>query len=152
MVAQLAEVAHKSADKPMTILMVDDDVVDQEILQRAVARAQLPYQLVFADNGKEGLKIMRGENRDAQLSEPYVVLLDLNMPVLDGFGVLEEMRKDPKLKEKVVFVMSTSDDEGDVSRAYSYGISGYIQKSDISEGFDPATELLAKYRNTVILP
>ncbi|NVO21779.1 response regulator [Donghicola sp. C2-DW-16] len=139
-------------DANVTVLVVEDDIVDQEIVQRSFKRAKLSHPLIFAENGFEALKIMRGEHPKTKIQGPYMVLLDLNMPVMDGFEVLEEMRSDRELRDKVVFVLSTSDDEGDVKRAYSRGISGYIQKGDISEGFSEATKMLSSFSNVVIMP
>ena len=141
-----------SVRETVTLLVVEDDVVDQEIVKRSFKRADLAHPLVFANNGLEALKIMRGEKPDVSLQEPYMVLLDLNMPVMDGFEMLNEMRNDEKLQDKVVFVLSTSDDDRDVKRAYASGISGYIQKGNIAEGFSAATKMLSSYGDVVIFP
>lgn len=141
-----------SGREAVTLLVVEDDVVDQEIVKRSFKRADLSHPLVFANNGFEALKIMRGEEPDVALQEPYMVLLDLNMPVMDGFEMLDEMRSDQNLRDKVVFVLSTSDDESDVKRAYASGISGYIKKGNIAEGFSAATKMLSSYGDVVIFP
>lgn len=144
--------ASKDNTTNVSVLVVEDDVVDQEIVQRSFKRAKLKHPLVFAGNGQEALQIMRGEHPEASIKSPYLVLMDLNMPVMDGFELLDEMRADNALKDKIVFVLSTSDDEGDVKRAYSHGIAGYIQKGDISEGFTEATKMLSSFSNVVIMP
>ncbi|MEY8883080.1 response regulator [Donghicola sp. XS_ASV15] len=136
----------------VAFLVIDDDVVDQEIVKRSFKKAHLKHPLIFANNGEEGLRIMRGEDPNVRLNEPYMVLLDLNMPVMDGFEVLDAIRKDDQLQDKVVFVLSTSDDERDVKRAYHSGISGYIKKNDIAKGFTEATRMLSSYGNVIVFP
>lgn len=152
MTAVKADDRFPSGREAVTLLVVEDDVVDQEIVKRSFKRADLSHPLVFANNGFEALKIMRGEEPDVALQEPYMVLLDLNMPVMDGFEMLDEMRSDQNLRDKVVFVLSTSDDESDVKRAYASGISGYIKKGNIAEGFSAATKMLSSYGDVVIFP
>lgn len=152
MTAPKANERFPSNKEAVTLLVVEDDVVDQEIVKRSFKRAELSHPLVFANNGSEALKIMRGEAPEISLREPYMVLLDLNMPVMDGFEMLDEMRKDASLRDKVVFVLTTSDDERDVKRAYATGISGYIKKGNIAEGFSAATKMLSSYGEVVIFP
>ncbi len=147
-----ADSGDQNATANVALLVIDDDIVDQEIVKRSFKKARLKHSLVFANNGEEGLRIMRGQDPNVRLHEPYMVLLDLNMPVMDGFEVLDEIRKDNELQDKVVFVLSTSDDERDVKRAYNFGISGYIKKSDITQGFAEATRMLSSYGNVIVFP
>ncbi len=152
MTAMMADDGFPSVKEAVTLLVVEDDIVDQEIVKRSFQRADLSHPLVFANNGYEALKIMRGEEPGIALQEPYMVLLDLNMPVMDGFEMLDEVRRDDNLRDKVIFILSTSDDERDVKRAYATGISGYIKKGNIAEGFTAATKMLSSFGNVVTFP
>ncbi|PRY92348.1 response regulator [Donghicola tyrosinivorans] len=130
-----------------TLLVVDDDEIDREIILRALAEHGLEVPVAYAANGNEAIELMKAETDTA-----FVVLLDLNMPVLDGFETLDVMRKDPDLMKTPVFILSTSDEERDIDQSYRMGISGYLRKAEIDEGMERIISLMRAYIETVKLP
>lgn len=130
-----------------TLLVVDDDEIDREIILRALAEHGLEVPVAYAANGNEAIEIMKAETDTA-----FVVLLDLNMPVLDGFETLDVMRNDPDLMKTPVFILSTSDEERDIDQSYRMGISGYLRKAEIDEGMERIISLMRAYIETVKLP
>lgn len=117
-------------NKAVTILLVDDDEVDVKSLKRAFRKMGIANPVAEARNGIEALAILRGQGPQPSLPRPYIILLDLNMPRMNGFEFLAELRSDPALRDSVVFVFSTSKDEQDVLEAYRYNVAGYMTKSD----------------------
>ncbi len=88
----------------------------------------------------------------APFSKPFLILLDLNMPGMNGFEFLDELRDDPMLRDSIVFVLTTSNSETDRPRIYRKNVAGYIVKSDVGPSFKKAVDLLDCYWTTVTLP
>lgn len=110
------------------ILLVEDDYLDVIQVQRALNKLNANYSLHTAFNGKEALSMLRGDNPDALENLPDIILLDVNMPRMNGLEFLQELRNDNKLREINVFIMTTSDDALDRSEAERLGVNGYIIK------------------------
>ncbi len=120
-------------------------------IARAFACMGFPSSIRVARDGREGL----GALRDAEGCGPEatrIVLLDINMPRLNGLGFLEELRADESLRNTVCFVLTTSDDERDRSAAYDLGIAGYIVKQKAGRDFTGLIKLLESYCEVVELP
>ena len=87
--------------------------------------------------------------------EPFIILLDINMPKMDGLELLQQLRSesaDPKIRNAIVFVLSTSEAERDLDRAYALNVAGYLLKSAEKGGFDAIAAMLWSYRQVVIFP
>lgn len=113
--------------KSYTILLVEDDELDVISVQRSLKKLEESYQLITAYNGLEALSLLTGAVGSMPLV-PDVILLDLNMPKMNGIEFLRELRKIDQFAETKVFVMTTSGDEPDRKAAEALGISGYIIK------------------------
>lgn len=111
-----------------SILLVEDDQMDVMNVQRELRKQNITVPLVHARNGREALNLLRGENGEAKISRPSLVMLDLNMPRLNGLELLKILRTDPEFNDLNVFIMTTSDLDVDRSGATELGISGYIIK------------------------
>ena len=133
------------------ILLVDDDDVDAEMVLRGFARSRIGNEITIAENGSEALDILRANDKKP-FSKPFIILLDLNMPVMNGFEFLDELRADPAVRDSIVFVMTTSKAETDRARTYAKNIAGYIVKADVGPSFKKAVDLLDSYWTTVTLP
>lgn len=136
----------------VNILVVDDNEVDVQGLKRGFAKAKILNQVRVAKDGVEALEILRGENGQAALKNPYVILLDLNMPRMDGMEFLREIRRDDHLARSVVFMLTTSKAEDDICEAYGHQIAGYIAKEDAGNGFITAINMLESFWRIVQFP
>lgn len=140
------------AQRAVTLLVVEDDEVDLMAIRRGFERHKLANEMVAARDGMEALQILRGGNGREPLRRPYVILLDLNMPRMDGFEFLQALRRDPELQSSVVFVLTTSRSDEDRLKAYASQVAGFIVKADAGAGFLKAVELLDHYWKVVVLP
>jgi CheY-like chemotaxis protein len=134
------------------LLHVEDDDICLMMLNRTFKKAKITNPISVAYDGIEALESLRGTNGRPRLPRPYLILLDLNMPRMDGIEFLKELRKDEELKRSVVFIMTTSDAEEDKVKAYNLGVAGYILKSNPANAFLEATALLDTYWRVVELP
>ncbi|WP_425404557.1 response regulator [Hwanghaeella sp.] len=138
--------------KQATFLIVEDDDVDRMALERAFDKLKILNDRVYARNGVEALDVLRGRNGKERLPRPFIILLDLNMPQMNGLEFLDEVRNDEDLANSVVFVLTTSDADEDIVAAYENNVAGYIVKSDAATGFLRAIEMLEHYWRVVELP
>lgn len=112
----------------VAILLVEDDEVDVMNVQRAFKKGNLTNPLHVANNGLEALAMLRGDGVPAINPRPKIILLDLNMPKMNGIEFLSELRADPELKAISVFVLTTSNEDLDKVAAYNLNVAGYILK------------------------
>jgi len=129
----------------LSILLVDDDEVDREAVLRAFKVSNINNPVACATNGMDALKILRGIDAPVVFSKPAMVLLDLNMPQMNGFEFLEELRGDHAIRDTVVFVLSTSTRDEDIERCYQYQVAGYISKKTAGQDLCLLSELLDAY-------
>ncbi|MEM1360952.1 MAG: response regulator [Pseudomonadota bacterium] len=134
----------------VTFLIVDDDKVAVMSIQRALKKLRLLNPVEVAVDGQEALDRLRGET-EGEIVKPYIILLDLNMPRMDGFEFLEQVRKDWELQNSVIFVLTTSDAPKDIAAAYAHKIAGYIIKDDAFETVKSAISMLNAYTEIVAL-
>ena len=139
------------SDRGAIILLVEDDEVDQLAMKRAFEKLKIKNTLVLAEDGLEALEILRKGN-GGNMPRPYLVLLDLNMPRMNGHEFLKELRADEKLKDTVVFVLTTSSDEKDVVESYNMNVAGYMVKGDMANSFMKSVKMLEHYWRIVELP
>ena len=141
---------NKETHQLPSILIVDDDEIDVRALRRAWKKRALSNPIYSAENGRAALDMLLG--KDCELDKPYIVLLDINMPVMDGMEFLEALRSEPSLHDTVVFVLTTSDDERDIKRAYKKHIAGYLVKDRVGEDFRNLISLLESLTITIKFP
>jgi CheY-like chemotaxis protein len=136
----------------VNLLLVDDDEVDVQGLKRAFAKSKIGNPITVARDGIEALEILRGENGREKLAKPHLILLDLNMPRMNGIEFLQIIRQDPELKSAVIFMITTSKAEEDKQRAYGHNVAGYIVKQDPANTFIQAVSMLEHYWKVVEFP
>lgn len=134
------------------VLVVDDDEISVRAVYRALKKLKLVNPIRVAQDGVQALEILRGESGEEQLLPPYIVLLDINMPRMNGHEFLAEIRDDPALHRALVFVLTTSDAPEDVMKAYDKNVSGYIVKDDIYQSFKNTLELVDLFSKVVVFP
>lgn len=138
--------------RDVTFLIVEDDDTDIMALERAFHKAQLDNPKVIAHDGVEALEHLRGEAGRDPLPWPYVILLDLNMPRMDGLEFLNTIRADSDLALAPVFVLSTSSADDDRRAACSFQIAGYVEKSNASVDLAELASMLKHYCNVMTFP
>lgn len=136
----------------LSVLLIDDDDVACESVIRSFKKYNLPMKIVAAHDGMEALDILHNKHPDKSIERPFITLLDLNMPRMNGFEFLEVVRDDEELKSVVIFVLTTSDDHNDRIRAYQKQIAGYMVKSEVGPQFSKLANLLTEYNQTINLP
>ena len=130
------------------ILLVEDNEDDYEATSRAFKKANLSNPIVWCKSGRDALDFLKREGayKDAsQGSRPGLVLLDLNMPGMDGRKTLEVIKKDETLKRIPVIILTTSADERDVLACYQMGANTYVQKPVSFEALIEAIKRLKEY-------
>lgn len=132
--------------KPINILHIEDDAVDAMVMERALKRCDLKMNLFKATNGMEALDLLKGQNGKEKITPlPRIILLDLNMPKMNGIEFLRELRADPELKHISVFVMTTSSDEQDRTEAHNLNVAGYMIKPLTLDGYTSIISVLNAY-------
>jgi two-component system response regulator len=130
------------------ILLVEDNPDDVELTLRAFEKSKVASQVVVATNGEEALDYLFATGtyvgRDPK-SMPEVVLLDLNLPKVDGFEVLRRIRSDPRTRRLPVVILTSSKEERDVIASYDLGANSYVRKSVDFAKFAVAAQQLGLY-------
>lgn len=133
------------------ILLVDDNEDDVFLTREAFDAAALKVHLNHVDNGQKCLQYLRKQGPYADAATPDLVLLDMHMPVMDGYEVLSEIVKDEKLHHLPVVVLTTSYEAADIQRMYGLRCSSYITKPVDFGNFVKAIAQLAGYWLTVVV-
>jgi len=110
--------------KQETILLVEDDIVDQMTVKRALKDINITNPLKISNNGEEALEFLRDEKNEL----PGIILLDLNMPRMNGVEFLKIAKKDSRIKSIPVVVLTTSKDDQDRINTFNLGVAGYMIK------------------------
>lgn len=133
----------------VTIVIADDDSDDRMLIEDAFHESRLANPLVFVENGEELLKYLRGEGNYARPGsshkKPGLILLDLNMPRMDGRTALAQIKADAELKRIPVVVLTTSKAEEDVLRTYDLGVNSFITKPVSFEALVDVVKTLNHY-------
>jgi len=115
-------------NQPVEILLVEDNEGDAHLTLQALASAKVRNRVSVAEDGVEAMELLRREGRYQDAPRPDVILLDLNLPRMDGRDVLLELKKDPSLKTIPVVVITTSSAEEDVLKSYALQAACYVTK------------------------
>lgn len=137
------------SSKLLNILLVEDDEVDVMNVKRAFAQNHIRNPLFIANDGVEALQMLRNGEIPR---ERRIILLDLNMPRMNGIELLRELRNDPELSSSTVIVLTTSKDEQDRIDAYNLNVAGYLVKPVTFSNFCEVMVALNKYWTLVEFP
>jgi CheY-like chemotaxis protein len=132
----------------VTILMAEDDEDDRELARQAMGQGRLTSEFRFVEDGEELLDYLlrRGRYADPKSApRPALILLDLNMPRLDGREALRALKSHPALRQIPVIVLTTSKAEEDILRSYDLGANCYISKPGTFEGFGELMKVLDEH-------
>ena len=130
------------------VLLIEDDRVDAMTVRRALKDLKVTNQLICTTNGEEALEYLRDESK----KKPCVILLDLNMPKMNGIEFLKIAKADDELKKIPVVALTTSNEGRDIAESFSLGISGYIVKPVDYKRFVEAIRVLELYWTLSELP
>lgn len=131
------------------IVLIDDDAVEVMNVKRALTRAHTQHQLFIAGDGLEGLALLRDGSVP---TDRRLVLLDVNMPRMNGLEFLRALRADPLLQATPVVILTTSADERDRREAYRLNVAGYFLKPVTSVAFFELMSALDRYWSLVEMP
>lgn len=137
--------------KIISIMLVEDDEVDVMNIKRAFKKNNITNPLYLAGNGLEALEMLRRCGTE-DMPMPKIILLDLNMPKMNGIEFLKELRKDEQLHKLSVFVMTTSNKDNDILEAYNLNVAGYILKPLSMDKFMNAVGTLSNYWQLMEFP
>jgi len=106
------------------LLLVEDDLVDVMTIRRALKEIHVSNPLVHRENGEEALAYLRDERNE----RPCIILLDLNMPVMNGLEFLQAVKRDDTLRRFPIIVLTTSEEQQDKVSSFNLGVAGYMAK------------------------
>ena len=132
----------------VTILLVEDDPGHARLIEKNLRRANLTNDIVKAADGQQAVDYLFSQDRAPSL----LMLLDLNMPVLDGYQVLERMKRDERTKHIPVIILTTTDEPREVSRCYDCGCSIYLTKPVDYDEFSEAIHKLGLFIKAMMIP
>jgi len=133
---------------PVSILIADDDAQDAMLVQMAAQRAALGLRLETVSDGEQAIDYLMGRERYADRQAhpfPQLMLLDLKMPRLNGFDVLDFVRRQPGLRQLPIVIFSSSDDPRDIRRAYDAGANSYLCKPHSNDDLSSLLKALEGY-------
>lgn len=135
-------------EKLKQLLIVEDDKVDAITVERMLKDSKATFSVTHVTNGEEALKHLRSEVNEL----PSLILLDLNMPRMNGLEFLEEVKKDHRLCRIPVIVLTTSQEDRDIAKAFAHCIAGYMVKPILYEQFYSLIDIVNKYWSLNKLP
>lgn len=114
--------------KPINVLIIDDNRADVRLVEEIFKKGKLYLNIQSVENGQEALSYLKKEDQYKDKECPDIILLDLNMPVMNGFEFLENIKKDERFKRIPIIVMTISKSDEDVLKSYNLHANAYIIK------------------------
>ena len=138
----------------VAILLVEDDPGHARLIEKNLRRSNIANEIITVSDGQQALDYLFGEGEyvGKERPSPLLVLLDLNLPVLDGYQVLQCMKADERTKYIPVIILTTTDDAREVSRCYELGCNVYVTKPVDYEQFSEAICKLGLFLSVVTIP
>jgi CheY-like chemotaxis protein len=133
--------------EPVSLLIVDDDEIDIRAMRRACADVGIAAPIFEASSAQEAFTILK-----ARPSAKWLIITDYNLPVTNGVEFLQQLRSDPELCHSLVFLHTSSDDKGDISRAYALNPAGYLRKASTTEAARALSMLIKCYLDNNVFP
>ena len=132
--------------KAVNILLVEDDEIDVRAFLWTFEQLKIANPVTVAKDGVEGWEKLKS------LPRPYLIVMDINMPRMNGLELLKKIRDSQECRDSIVFVLTTSTDEQDKFDAYNLNVAGYMVKSDMGTSFNRAISMVENYWKVVELP
>jgi two-component system, chemotaxis family, response regulator Rcp1 len=147
----MADLTIEARSRPAQLLLVEDNYGDVLLTREAFRGAKLSNNLSVAGDGEEALSMLRREGCHAGQPTPDVILLDLNLPRMDGREVLQAIKTDPELRRIPVIVLTSSKAEVDILKTYDLGANGYIVKPVTFERLQEIVASIESFWFTVVV-
>jgi len=140
--------------KEVTILLVEDNPGHARLIEKNLRRANIFNRIITIGDGQKAVDFLysKGEYEGIKPPTPLLVILDLKLPVLDGYQVLERMKEEDSTRRIPVVVLTTTDDIHEVSRCYNLGVNIYITKPIENEEFAEAIRKLTEFISIIRVP
>ncbi|MEN6321417.1 MAG: response regulator [Syntrophaceae bacterium] len=132
------------------ILLVEDDPGDVELIMEGLKESKIAINLEVIEDGAKALQYLHKEEPYQNISLPDLILLDLNLPKMDGREVLKKIKEDPFLRRIPVVILTTSDAETDIVKSYTLGANCYITKPITLDGFIEVVQTIEGFWLTVV--
>jgi CheY-like chemotaxis protein len=136
--------------RPIDILLVEDNEDDAEWTQQALRDSKVRNRIHWVEDGEEAMAFLRREGQYADRPRPDLILLDIYMPRKNGQEVLQEVKEDPTLKRIPVVIMTSSDDDREIIRAYEHHANCYVTKPIDMNKFLEAVRSIEDFWLTVV--
>ena len=138
----------------VSILLVEDDPGHARLIEKNLRRSNITNDIIIVSDGQQALDYLfsEGEYAGSEHVSPLLVLLDLNLPVLDGYQVLKRMKADERTKRILVIILTTTDDTREVARCYDLGCNVYMTKPVDYEQFSDAIRKIGLFLSVVTIP
>lgn len=138
----------------VTILLVEDDPGHARLIEKNLRRANITNQIMQASDGQQAIDYLFKEGRyvGSPHDPPLLVLLDLNLPVLNGYQVLKRMKEDPSTRRIPVIMLTTTDDAREITKCYDLGCNVYITKPVDYQHFSDAIRKIGLFLSVVSIP
>ena len=138
----------------VTILLVEDDKGHARLIEKNLRRVGIHNPIIHLDDGQKAVDFLfcRAEYKDKSLPTPLIVLLDLNMPILDGYQVIKQMKTNPLTHRIPVIVLTTTGNAGEVQLCYELGCNVFIKKPVEYHEFCEAIRKLGMFLEIVVIP
>lgn len=137
--------------RPARVLLVEDDPVDARLTLESIRQSKLHNEVTVVGNGEQALAHLRGEGEHAGRRRPDLVLLDINLPGMNGIEVLERIKADPAIATVPVVMLTTSDEDQDILRSYQLHAAAYVRKPLGLEEFAKMVDSIERFWFEVVL-
>lgn len=139
---------------PVTLLLVEDDVGHARLIEKNLKRSHITNPIITLEDGQKAVDFLfsKGEYQGIEPPHPLLVLLDLNLPVLDGYQVLKRMKEDEKTHRIPVVILTTTDDPREIYKCYELGCNVYITKPVEYDQFSEAIRNLGLFLQVIKVP
>jgi CheY-like chemotaxis protein len=136
--------------EPVTIIMIEDDAGHARLIEKNIRRAGVNNEIVHFDYGGAAVDYLIGAN--SKVNRPLLILLDLNLPDMNGTSILEKIKADGRLHRAPVIILTTTDDKAEIQRCYDLGCNVYITKPVEYETFAAAIRQLGLFLSVMQVP
>lgn len=140
--------------QPITILLVEDDPGHAVLIEKNLRRAGITNEIITAKDGQSAVDFLlkRDSFQGSTNSDPLIILLDLNLPVLDGYQVLKTIKQNERTKRIPIIVLTTTDNPSEVTKCYELGCNAYVTKPVEYEAFSKAIQNLGLLLSIIKVP